>query len=241
MTQASPRSIPSVDRVLRGLGETDLTRPAVLAVIRRELAAAREALSSPQTSNNQAQTTDVLKSIRAALDDLRRARIQPVINGTGIVIHTNFGRSPLGPAVIDALTDIAANYNNLEYDLTGGARGGRAAYLEHNLALLCEAEGATIVNNCAAALVLILRHFASRPPRAEVVISRGELVQIGGGFRVPEILEASGAALREVGTTNKTTADDYARAITDRTALVLRVHRSNFYVGGLTETPPAHA
>src|SRR5205823_6540692 len=179
--------------------------------------------------------------IRSALDDLRRSRIQPVINGTGILIHTNFGRSPLGPAVIDALAEIAANYNNLEYDLTGGTRGGRAAYLEHNLAVLCEAEAATVVNNCAAALVLILRHFASKPPRTHVVISRGELVQIGGGFRIPEILEASGATLREIGTTNKTTIEDYRAAIDEHTALVLKVHQSNFYMGGFVDSPATEA
>ncbi len=126
---------------------------------------------------------------------------------------------------------VGAQYNNLEYDLGGGARGGRAAYLEHNLALLCEAEAATVVNNNAAALVLILRHFCRAaatpprprprsgrtrtvPPKNEVVISRGELVQIGGGFRIPDILETSGARLREVGTTNRTSLADYARAIT---------------------------
>src|SRR5206468_5967470 len=111
---------------------------------------------------------------------------------------------------------------------------------EHNLALLCGAEAATVVNNCAAALVLVLRHFAA-PPKREVVISRGELVQIGGGFRVPEILESSGATLREVGTTNKTSADDYAKAISDRTAMVLKVHRSNFYMGGFVDSPPTDA
>src|SRR4051794_30427755 len=235
----SLRSIPSVDRIFRELGETDLPRPAVLAVIRRELAQARDHLSQPPPSNREPQNIDIVAAIRAALDDLRRARIQPVINGTGILIHTNFGRSPLGPAVIDSLAQIAGNYNNLEYDLTGGARSGRAAYLEHNLALLCEAEAATVVNNCAAALLLALRHFASRPPRVEVVISRGELVQIGGGFRVPEILEASGASLREVGTTNRTALDDYRRAVCPQTAMVLKVHRSNFYMGGFVESPPS--
>src|SRR5581483_4211760 len=139
--------------------------------------------------------------IRGALDNLGRSRIQPLINGTGIIIHTNFGRSPLGDEVVRSLSEIAANYNNLEYDLAAGERGGRAGYLEYTLALLCAAESATVVNNCAAALVLVLRHFAAAPPRNEVLISRGELVQIGGGFRVPEILQASGAVLHEVGTT----------------------------------------
>src|SRR5207249_9590094 len=164
------------------------------------------------------------------------ARIQPVINGTGILVHTNLGRAPLGPAVVEALATIAANYNNLEFDLSGGERGSRAAYLEHNLALLCGAEAATVVNNCAAALVLILRHFTSGE-RNEVIISRGELIQIGGGFRIPDILEASGARLREIGTTNKTSLADYTKAIRSGTALILKVHRSNFFMSGFVETP----
>lgn len=232
------RNIPSVDKVLRDLGDTGLPRPAVVAVVRRELAVLRAAVDA---TDSQQQTTDIFAHIRAALDALRRSRLQPVINGTGIIVHTNFGRSPLGPEVVRAIADVAADYNNLEYDLPAGRRGGRAAYLEHNLAVLCQSEAAAVVNNCAAALVLVLRRFAAKPPRTEVVISRGELVQIGGGFRIPEILEAAGATLREVGTTNKTTADDYARAVNDRTALVLKVHRSNFYLGGFTETPPADA
>src|SRR5207249_822223 len=142
---------------------------------------------------------------------LQLAKIQPVINGTGIVIHTNFGRAPLGPAIIESLSTVAANYTNLEHDVASGERGHRAMYLERNLDLLCGAETTTIVNNCAAALILVLRHFTAK--RKEVVISRGELIQIGGGFRIPEILEASGAKLREIGTTNKTSVKDYARAL----------------------------
>ena len=233
MPEPSLRSIPSVDRILRDLGDLGVPRPAVVALVRRELAALRQSAPSAAAPD----TNGVLPRLRATLDTLRRARIQPVINGTGILVHTNLGRSPLGPAVVQTLTDIASNYNNLEYDLTGGERGGRAAYLEHNLAVLCGAEAATVVNNCAAALVLTLRHFAT-PQRPEVIISRGELVQIGGGFRVPDILQASGAQLREVGTTNRTSLDDYARAITDRTAMLLKVHRSNFYMGGFVESPP---
>ena len=228
--QTSLRTIPSVDKVLRDLGDTGVPRAAVVAMVRRELASVREA------GDAGAGTESVLDRIRAAVDTLHRAKIQPVINGTGILIHTNLGRSPLGDAVVRTLAEIATDYNSLEYDLTGGERGGRAAYLEHNLAVLCAAEAATVVNNCAAALVLILRHFAT-PERPEVVISRGELVQIGGGFRVPEILEASGATLREVGTTNKTSIADYERAIGARTAMVLKVHRSNFFMGGFVESP----
>jgi L-seryl-tRNA(Ser) seleniumtransferase len=229
MKTDSLSAIPAVEKVLQALGEVGLPRPAIVAVVRRELAALRKEKEIPDFEG-------VLARVRAAFDALRSARIRPVINGTGIIIHTNLGRSPLGPAVVETLQTIAANYNNLEYDLTGGERGDRAAYLEHNLALLCGAEAVTVANNCAAALVLILRHLAAGA-RREVIISRGELVQIGGGFRIPEILEASGATLREVGTTNKTSLSDYARAIGKQSALILKVHRSNFFMDGFVESP----
>src|SRR4029453_2257198 len=128
-----------------------------------------------------------------------------------------------------------SGYSNLEYDLTTRARGQRGGYIENALALLCKAEAATVVNNCAAALVLIVRHFTRT--KTEVVISRGELIQIGGGFRISEIIEATGAKLREVGATNKTTAEDYARAISPNTAMILKVHRSNFFMSGFVESP----
>jgi L-seryl-tRNA(Ser) seleniumtransferase len=217
-----------VDKVVGMIGECDLPRRVVVEVVRHEIGLLRAEKKIPNLSG-------VMSRVRAAIEVLRLAKIQPVINGTGIVIHTNFGRAPLGPAVIESLTSIAANYNNLEYDLSTGQRGHRAIYLERNLALLCGAEATTVVNNCAAALILILRHFTAK--KKEVVISRGELIQIGGGFRIPEILEASGAKLREVGTTNKTSLSDYARALGTNTALILKVHRSNFFMGGFVETP----
>jgi L-seryl-tRNA(Ser) seleniumtransferase len=181
--------------------------------------------------------------VRHSLDELRAGRLQPIINGTGIVIHTNFGRAPLANEAIRALNEISSGYSNLEYDLITGGRGRRGSYVENALALLCGAEAATVVNNCAAALVLIVHHFTkkngnARPPGAqEVVISRGELVQIGGGFRIGEIIEATSAKLREVGATNKTTIDDYARAIGSSTAMILKVHRSNFFMSGFVESP----
>src|SRR4029077_2537769 len=182
----------------------------------------------------------------------RASRLQSVINGTGIVIHTNFGRAPLSSEAMHALSEIGAAYSNLEYDLAKGERGERGFYVESALALLCEAEGATVVNNCAAALLLIVQHFTRKAGRPrpqlarrgevalEVVISRGELVQIGGGFRISEILEASGAKLREVGATNKTTLEDYARAVGPETAMILKVHRSNFFMSGFVESPSSN-
>src|SRR5437867_10422202 len=229
MKRSALRSLPAVEKVLQSLGEVDVPRPTVVGVVRRELAGLRSEKQVPDFDA-------VLARVRFSLDALRRSKIQPVINGTGIIVHTNLGRAPLGSAVVGTLASIAANYNNLEYDLAGGERGGRAAYLEHNLALLCGAEAATVVNNCAAALVLILRHFTSGE-RKEVIISRGELIQIGGGFRIPDILEASGARLREVGTTNKTSLTDYRQAVGKLTAMILKVHRSNFFMGGFVESP----
>ena len=225
------RAIPSVDQVLRSLGPLDLPRPAATAVIRRELAALRAEAHATVPAPDA-----ILARVRAAVGRLRATRLQPVINATGIPLHTNLGRAPLPAAAVAALTSLAAQYNTLEYDLVTGGRGSRAAYLEHNLALAVGAEAVTVVNNCAAALVLMLRHF-TRHTRKEVIISRGELVQIGGGFRIPDILEASGAKLREVGTTNQTTADDYAAAIGPDTALILTVHRANFFQEGFTGSP----
>jgi L-seryl-tRNA(Ser) seleniumtransferase len=224
------RAIPSVEKVLSALGDAGVPRPIVLKLVRGELELLRRQKTIPGFDA-------IVAHIRAALLDLRASRIRPVINGTGILVHTNFGRAPLGPEVVNTVSAIASNYSNLEYSLAGGARGGRAAYLERALAALCGAEAATVVNNNAAALVLILKHFC-KPPADEVVISRGELIQIGGGFRIPDVLESSGAKLREVGTTNQTSLEDYARAITPQTALVLKVHRSNFFMDGFVKSPP---
>jgi L-seryl-tRNA(Ser) seleniumtransferase len=147
---------------------------------------------------------------------------------------------------VDALNEIGAAYSNLEYDLAKGERGARGGYVENAVSVLCEAEAATVVNNCAAALLLIVQHFTGKarrgrlPGASEVVISRGELVQIGGGFRISEILEASGAKLREVGATNKTTLEDYARAVGPETAMILKVHRSNFFMSGFVESPSSN-
>jgi L-seryl-tRNA(Ser) seleniumtransferase len=223
------RAIPAVEKVLQALGPLDLPRPVVTQTVRSELAAVRKEKTIPDPDA-------ILARIRAAVGRLANARLQPVINATGVLIHTNLGRAPLAAEAVEALCSVAANYNNLEFDLSTGQRGSRALYLEQNLALLCGAEAATVANNCAAALVLILRHFTSGD-RKEVIISRGELVQIGGGFRIPEILEASGARLREVGATNKTSVSDYTKAIGRNTALILKVHRSNFFMGGFVESP----
>ena len=224
----SRRAIPAVEKVLQSVQGVDLPRALVVAVVRHELSALRAEKKIPSFDS-------IVQRIRDNLVNLHRSRLQPIINGTGIIIHTNFGRAPLAPEAVVALTSIASSYCNLEYDLSSGERGSRAAYLEQHLALLCGAESATLVNNCAAALVLIVRHFTKK--KNEVVISRGELVQIGGGFRIGEILEATGAKLREVGATNKTAIADYATAIGSNTAMILKVHRSNFFMSGFVASP----
>jgi L-seryl-tRNA(Ser) seleniumtransferase len=229
--KSSPlRAIPSVDQVLRALGETGLPAPVVTDAVRRHLKALRARKKGVPPA------AEVVDAVRSSLRGLRASRLTPVINATGVLVHTNLGRAPLGDGAIRALSSIGRSYSTLEYGLVAGSRGGRAAYLEHALAILCGSEAATVVNNNAAALLLILRHFCGEAAR-EVVISRGELLQIGGGFRIPELLEASGARLREVGTTNQTSVRDYARAIGRETALVLKVHRSNFFMDGFVLSP----
>ena len=247
MKPRSRREIPAVNKVLDALGEYDLAtasklpRPLVVDVVRRGLSKIRSDSEIPEFEST-------VERLHRSLELFRAGRLQPLINGTGIVIHTNFGRAPLTPEAVRALTEIGSGYSNLEYDLATGDRGHRGAYIENALALLCGAEAATVINNCAAALVLIVHHFAARngrarppgaPSKNEVIVSRGELVQIGGGFRIGEIIEAAGATLREVGATNKTTLDDYRRAIGLGSAMILKVHRSNFFMSGFVESPPA--
>jgi len=232
------RQIPAVDKVLQALGDTGLPQPVVVHAVRRHLQTLRSSASAKATARlrRTPEVDAIVAEIRSGLDRLRASRITPVINATGVLVHTNLGRAPLAADAIRALTAIGANYSTLEYSLSDGTRGSRGEYLEHALAILCGAEAATVVNNNAAALVLILEYFC-KSDSPEVVISRGELLQIGGGFRIPEILEARGARLREVGTTNQTSVSDYARAITRNTALVLKVHRSNFFMDGFVESP----
>jgi len=222
------RQIPAVSRVLDSLGNFDLPRPIIVDLIRRKLSQIRAEREVPEFES-------IVAVVRRSLDELRASRLQPIINGTGVVIHTNFGRAPLAREAVRALNEIGSGYSNLEYDLAAGERGRRGEYIEKALAMLCGAESATVINNCAAALVLIVRHFTRT--KTDVVISRGELVQIGGGFRIGEIIEAAGAKLREVGATNKTTANDYARVVGPNTGMILKVHRSNFFMSGFVESP----
>jgi L-seryl-tRNA(Ser) seleniumtransferase len=172
--------------------------------------------------------------IASQVERLLARSLQPVINATGVILHTNLGRAPLAESVVEEFRRTATQYSNLEYDLEAGARGKRDVHTAELLKRLTGAESAIVVNNCAAAVLVTLAALARG---GEVIVSRGELIEIGDGFRIPEIMEQSGAILREVGTTNRTRLADYENAISDKSRVLLRVHPSNFTVSGFTDKP----
>ena len=233
--RAALRQIPSVDELLtRPKIEALIAttgRGLVTAIIRRQLARVRETLARGAESALPAMLED---EIRAAVALALTPSLRRVINATGVVLHTNLGRAPLSEAAIQHIAATAGHYTNLEYDLAAGKRGKRDVHTAHLLAEIVGAQAAIVVNNNAAAIFLVLNTFAKG---AEVIVSRGELIEIGDGFRIPEILAESGAVLREVGTTNRTRISDYERAINKDTRLLLRVHPSNFRITGFTARP----
>jgi L-seryl-tRNA(Ser) seleniumtransferase len=226
------RSLPSVERLLAHPTVAALTeshgRLLVLEAARETLAAARARISvDAEVARIDGLVAGVLDRVASAAS----ATLQPVINATGVIIHTNLGRAPLSTAARQAMQEVAGGYSNLEYDLGAGERGSRYVHAEALLTRLTGAEAALVVNNNAGAVFLVLSALAQN---REVVISRGQLVEIGGGFRIPDVLRQSGAHLVEVGTTNRTHLPDYEEAIGDETALLLRVHSSNFKQIGFT-------
>ena len=234
------RVIPSIEQLrqretMQAL-EARYGRTAVVDALRAETAALREQLAAGTVAA--VLVEEAVARIEAGAGRRLRAAMRPslvrVINATGVIVHTNLGRSPLSAAAITRISEVAGGYTNLEYDIEKGTRGRRDVHAQHLIARLTGADAAVVVNNNAAATLLILAALAAG---REVVISRGELVEIGGAFRVPDVMSQSGAILREVGTTNRTRAADYAAAISDRTALILRVHPSNFTIQGFTERP----
>ena len=218
------RDLPSVDELARGLDD-----PLAVTTARRVLECAREEIRAG------AEPGDLDARLRDELTRARQPRLRRVLNATGVIVHTNLGRAPLAAEAIARVEEVARGYSNLEYDLTAGARGSRQDHVADILRRLTGAEAALVVNNNAAAVLLALAALAEG---REVLVSRGELIEIGDGFRIPDVLARSGARLREVGTTNRTRAGDYEKAIGDETALILRVHQSNFRVVGFTELPP---
>ena len=234
MSKANPlRELPSVDRLL-----ADERLRAVTQIHGHELVteAARATLSRAREEITAGfEPGDLAARAVAELDQRTTPRLRRVINGTGVVVHTNLGRAPLAPEALARVEQVARGYSNLEFDLQEGARGSRQDHLAALLREITGTEAALVVNNNAAAVLLALAAVAEG---REVIVSRGELIEIGDGFRIPDVLARSGARLVEVGTTNRTRVSDYERAAGEETAAILRVHQSNFRMVGFTEQPP---
>jgi L-seryl-tRNA(Ser) seleniumtransferase len=228
------RSLPSVDKILSDKRvlrcEKIYSRPTVLQITREYLGEARTRLKNGEPAPS---FDEIVVSICSRVSSLASISLRPVINATGVILHTNLGRAPLSAETIAAMEECSKGYVNLEIDLDDGKRGSRQVHVESLLCRLTGAESALVVNNNAAAVLLALSALAKRK---EVIVSRGQAVEIGGGFRVPDVMRQSGAKLIEVGTTNRTYTSDYEDAITDRAAALLRVHSSNFKVVGFTES-----
>src|SRR5580658_5488399 len=239
------RQIPSVDELLAQprlaalAGRVDrkvlleLTR-TVLAELRSRITDRLKSALLGELAVMAADPVSLEEHISSLVERLLAHSLQPVINATGVILHTNLGRAPLSAAVVEEFRRTAVQYTNLEYDLEAGARGKRDVHTSSLLERLTGAETAIVVNNCAAAVLLVLTALAKG---GEVIVSRGELIEIGDGFRIPEIMAESGAVLREVGTTNRTRLADYENAINEKTRLLLRVHPSNFSITGFAEKP----
>jgi L-seryl-tRNA(Ser) seleniumtransferase len=251
------RTMPSIDRLLAGDVATrlseDIGRQRVRDLLREITDDLRKELISGQwairdyeregfgaAGNRQGLedglTEEIEKRLMKQAAETVQSSLRRVINATGVIIHTNLGRSPLARVAVEAVTEVASHYSNLEYDLSRGERGKRESHCEELLARLAGSEAAIVTNNNAAAVFLVLNTFAQG---GEVIVSRGELVEIGGSFRIPEVMERSGAQLREVGTTNRTRISDYEKAINENTRMLLRVHPSNYRIVGFTERPSA--
>ena len=221
------RQIPQVSKILsrfEGKYPADVIKKAAREVTdryRREIREGRRTSVDP-----------IYEDVEEKIREILTTSLRRVVNATGVVINTNLGRAPLHEEALEHISEIAGGYSNLEYDLCSGERGSRIFHIESYLMELTGAEAAFVVNNNAGAVYLILNTLASGK---EVILSRGELVEIGGSFRIPDIMRASGALLKEVGTTNKTRIEDYEKAITEETALLMKVHRSNFYMEGFVQ------
>ncbi|GBE23049.1 MAG TPA: L-seryl-tRNA(Sec) selenium transferase [Actinobacteria bacterium] len=222
------RDLPSVDTLVRSLEGEGLPRLLVVDLARDAIDQARKITAAGGTADPH-QTAD------AALQALRSLRHRPVLNATGVLLHTNLGRAPLVPAAADAARAVATSYGNLEFDLDKASRGGRSEYVHRLVCALVGAQAALVVNNNAGALLLALATLGRHHP---VAISRGELIEIGGSYRLPELMAASGARMLEIGTTNRTRLADYEQALDDGAGMILKVHPSNYRVVGFTDSVP---
>jgi len=231
------KKLPQVHRLLESESAGELLskhpQPLVAETIRERLNALRAHLRNGMTGPFEFDAPRFFSSVSSAIDTAANRRLRWVINATGIVIHTNLGRVPLAPEAVEAIQEIALGYSSLEMDLESGRRGSRYTHVEPLLCALTGAEAAVVVNNNAAAVLLALDTFARG---GEVIVSRGELIEIGGSFRLPDVIASSGATLIETGSTNKTRAADYASAISEDTRLLMSAHPSNYRIVGFTET-----
>ncbi|MCJ7745333.1 MAG: L-seryl-tRNA(Sec) selenium transferase, partial [Actinobacteria bacterium] len=246
MTTADDRSellkrIPQVNELIESLGQDvgpDIPRPVLLSAARSVLEATREMLmsASPESvTGADLEIESIKERVLEAAGRIMKPSFRKVINATGVVLHTNLGRAPLSPTAIEAVREVSNGYSNLEHRVETGERGSRQEHLETLLCKLCGAEAATVVNNNAAAVLLVLSAFAKG---REVIVSRGQLVEIGDSFRLPDIMQESCAVLVEVGSTNRTCLADYRTAIGPETAFIMRIHQSNFRIIGYTEDVP---
>lgn len=240
------RLLPSVDEVLHSQELKPLlgreTHHSVAEAVRVVLGRLRDEISGMRLTSSEAVKLAVAglsDAVERQLHSAMEFSLKPVINATGVVLHTNLGRAPLPQSALQRISDVSGRYTNLEFDIAAGQRGKRDVHVEQLFSRILNQDGVSgtrtvVVNNCAAAVMLALNTLADG---GEVIVSRGELVEIGGSFRVPDVMTKSGARLREVGTTNRTRIEDYERVINDSTRLILRVHRSNFAIIGFTEQP----
>ena len=233
--QKKLRQIPSVEKILElpqlQSDIKEFSHPLVAAAVKQVVEMMREEVKKGKEAIS---SREIVQKVEEIIAEQTSPSLKPVINATGVILHTNLGRAPLDQDTLSFIKDISVTYNNLEFDLKEGKRSKRGIFVETLLGNLTSAEAALAVNNNAGAVLLILTALAKGK---EVIVSRGELVQIGGGFRIPEILALSGAKLKEVGTTNQTTISDYENAITPKTALLLKVHQSNFKMIGFVKSP----
>lgn len=238
MAEKLLRQLPSIDKWLSSEPGntlcTEFSHSEVADVMREHLASLRKNLEKGLKKIPALQSDEYFALLRADLFARRQKNLRGAINATGIIIHTNLGRAPLAREALQAVNEVARGYSNLEFDLESGRRGSRHEHVESLLTQLTGAEGALVVNNCAAAVLVALNTFARA---GEVLISRGELVEIGGSFRLPDVINRSGAHMIEVGTTNKTTLHDYADAPGEATRVLLSIHPSNYRIVGFTAKP----
>jgi L-seryl-tRNA(Ser) seleniumtransferase len=243
MIENALRNLPSIDQLLRRASLQTLIAEAgreavrdglreVIAELRTQIAGSNGEAASPADAIKI--TSEIEMRLQSRFASRRQAQMQRVINATGVVLHTNLGRAPLSNGALEAIGRIGGDYCNLEYDLATGGRGKRGTGLQASLCELLNCEAAAVVNNCAAAVLIALNTLAED---GEVIISRGELIEIGGSFRIPDVIAKSGARIREVGTTNRTRLSDYRGAISQETRVILRAHPSNYRIVGFTEKP----